>query len=269
MKNIILGVGLLLIRSCQGQESSTTALPPADTHKMRRDSLKSALPPSDTAKVVLTASGNEEKVHSSDTAKVVLTASENEETVHTVLPPNWHAIETFDSTIAFSKIARLGKISVFVVSTAWCAPCRVLKRDLLAVNAKYQSQIDFYYINMCAKQPYDALKNTDAYFYARMFDRLKEWPRVVITAPTGSIVKQFSQEDLIAECQRDKLFKLYEAAAKDPNSKFSLETAQSVMASCGKTAVYDKIIEVVDRMLPHVGRFHSNKVVTQLKKAGL
>lgn len=178
------------------------------------------------------------------------------------LPANWHEINAFDQTVAFSKIAVLGKISVFVVSTAWCAPCKALKQSLLTVNKKYENFIDFYYVDMSQGHRYEDLKKTDAYFYARMYDRLKEWPRVTITAPTGSIVKNFSQEDLVSECQKNKLFEIYGQSAQS-NQPILLNTAQKAMDDCNKVTVYDKIIEILERMLPHISKFNIQKTIFQ------
>jgi thiol-disulfide isomerase/thioredoxin len=170
---------------------------------------------------------------------------------------NWFNINTFDSTIAFSKIARLGKISVFIVSTSWCAPCKVLKEQLKK-EMKYGTNVDFYDINMCYQRRYDDLQKTDAYFFARMYDRLKEWPRVVITSPTGSIIKSFSSEDLIGECIKNQLFERYEQAVQQ---KQPLHITDLNFENCQNPSVFAKTIEILDRLVEHQNKFNSNKVV--------
>jgi thiol-disulfide isomerase/thioredoxin len=170
---------------------------------------------------------------------------------------NWFNINTFDSTIAFSKIAKLGKVSVFIVSTSWCGPCKTLKEQLKK-EVKYGSNVDFYDINMCYQRRYDDLEKTDAYFYARMYDRLKEWPRVVITSPTGSIIKSFSSEDLIGECIKNQLFEQYQKAV---DQKQPLHLTDLNFENCQNPSVFAKTIEILDRLVEYQSRFNPNKVV--------
>jgi thiol-disulfide isomerase/thioredoxin len=171
---------------------------------------------------------------------------------------NWFHINTFDSTIAFSKIARLGKISVFVVSTAWCAPCKTLKAALKQQN-QFTSKVDFYDINMCYQRKYSELEKVDAYAYARIYDRLKEWPRVVITSPTGSIIKSFSAIDLEQEDIKNRLYDAYVKAAAQHQKDINIPALQDLTGHA--PTVLDKTLEIVERLLKDDKYFHVQKVV--------
>lgn len=179
---------------------------------------------------------------------------------------NWFNINTFDSTIAFSKIARLGKISVFVVSTAWCAPCKTLKAALKQ-QTQFASKVDFYDINMCYQRKYSELEKVDAYAYARIYDRLKEWPRVVITSQTGSIIKSFSAVDLEEERIKKRLYDLYMNAAKAHHS--TIDMAEMTHANTQPTQVFDKTIEIIERLLKDEQYFNVKKVVSTVSNSSI
>ncbi len=177
----------------------------------------------------------------------------------------WKTIEVFDSTIAYSKISRLGRVSVFLLSTPWCGPCQKLK-NTLSDFGNFDGQVDFYYISMCHEFPekkYEDLKKTDSYFFARYYDRFKEWPRVIITSPTGSIVKSFSHTDLERECRERYL---YESVFEKENftqvenpEKFKEELIQK----CSEVSVYNKTIEILQRLLKFKNKFNINNVITE------
>lgn len=170
--------------------------------------------------------------------------------------PNWYNIETFGSSIAFSKIARLGKVSVFIVSVPWCGPCKTLKKQLAQQNP-HPEQVDYFYVNMSAEHPFKDLKEEDAYYFTRYYDRLKEWPRVIITSPSGSILKSFSQEDLYEECLKKELFTLYLRSDSVPDLTFQ----DLDKSKCDKVSVLDRTLQILDRAVEHVGKFDVEKVV--------
>lgn len=173
---------------------------------------------------------------------------------------NWSYINTFDSTIAFSKIAQLGKISVFILSTPWCGPCKVLK-EKLSTHSEYAGRVDVYYINMSYGRTYNELKKTDAYFFSRMYDRLKEWPRVVVTSPSASIVKAFSSGDLYKECLERQLYT--EVFSDAPNPALTIdEIKEAAKSFCNDVSVYQKTVDVVDRLLEYTDKFNRDKVIT-------
>jgi|GEM_PF-3131519 len=190
-----------------------------------------------------------------------LQAPQNPYALHsTVDTIQWKYINTFDETIAYSRIAELGKVSVFVLSTPWCGSCKTLKKQL-STHTEYQQDVDFYYINMCSScspNDFKRLQAEDAYAYARLYDRLKEWPRIIITSPSTSIIKNFSKKDLARECYERSLNQLYknrdeiDIAFKD----LSIDECQQ------KNWVYHKTLEIVNRLLKHKRYFHSDKVIT-------
>lgn len=277
-KYFFFGCLTILFSECTGQTGNQTpslplkldSLSKNTTPIVEKDSIQQTIMDT-TQKIVLVEMPNDttqkSKISKDSTQKGVnddFSDAEVEAMMHgtTALPVNWREFGTFEQTIAFSKIAPLGKMSVFIVSTAWCGPCKSLKQSLLKINKKYEKSVQFYYINMSQGQNYEALRKTDAYFFARMYDRLKEWPRVTITSPTGSILKNFSQEDLVTECQKNKLFELYEAAAK-MNRPIALTEVQTAIDPCTKLGVFEKVIEILERFAPHLSKFDAKKVIIE------
>ncbi|MEM1320557.1 MAG: hypothetical protein AAGG75_09885 [Bacteroidota bacterium] len=107
----------------------------------------------------------------------------------------WFEVNAYNKMLAFSKIARIGKVSIFIISTSWCQPCRQLKQDLM--NADYDlSGVDIYYVNMSSGASYAELKNTPAYYDWRQVERLSEWPTVYIAAPSSNIVLKTNASQL-------------------------------------------------------------------------
>jgi hypothetical protein len=44
-----------------------------------------------------------------------------------------------------------------------------------------------------------------------------------------------------------------------------LEEAQIVLGKCSESSVLGKVIEITERMSPHLKRFHEERVITRLK----
>jgi hypothetical protein len=173
---------------------------------------------------------------------------------------NWRMIDATDSLIAYSKLAKTGKISVFIIGAPWCGPCCALKRDLIAYG-KHNDKIDYYYLS--TGKTYDSFKTSDVYFFLRMYDRLKEWPQVIITSPTGSIVKSFCQQDLDKECRKEKLYAAYQVAAEQHTN---IDIEQIDFEPCVTASVYAKTTEIVERLIVDLPRFDADKVATTQKK---
>ena len=108
---------------------------------------------------------------------------------------NWFEINAFNKNISFSRISKPGRISVFLVSTWWCPPCKVLYKDFKQVSNNHP-YVDFYYVDMSSdntgnRDPRE-IKNTHAYRQWRFYERLAEWPTIYITAPNTNVVSKFS-----------------------------------------------------------------------------
>ena len=107
---------------------------------------------------------------------------------------NWYEITTNGQVISYGKIAKEGKVSVFILSTNWCSPCAALKKRLQ--DTKFdQRKIDFYYVNMSGNMKYEQLKQTNGYQIWRKVEQINSWPTVYITGQTSNIVSSFSAEE--------------------------------------------------------------------------
>lgn len=111
---------------------------------------------------------------------------------------NCFEIGSYNKVTAFSKLAKPGKISIFIVGTHWCKPCKILKRELWNVSSAYPD-VDFYYIDMSEGNSYQELTKTPAYYVWRTVERLKEWPLICVYSPTTNLVKKFSPTQLETE----------------------------------------------------------------------
>lgn len=180
------------------------------------------------------------------------TANEAKETTRL----QWKEMDAFKKTISFSKIAKTGKVSVFVLSTPWCGPCKELKEQI-AKHPELSEKVDFYYINMApTSSHYKEMEDSPAYKFICHIDRLKEWPRVIITSQTGSIVKSFSATDLKRECQERSLNNLV-FNQEGHGKKTVEELKEMVREECGKVSVYEKTLGIVNRLLEHKDKFKS------------
>jgi hypothetical protein len=61
---------------------------------------------------------------------------------------HWYELNVDGLLIPFSKIAKEGKVSVFILGTPSCGPCHRLKTDLKAEGDFDMNKVDFYYVNM-------------------------------------------------------------------------------------------------------------------------
>lgn len=100
---------------------------------------------------------------------------------------DWYSINSYNRVPAFSKIAKLGKVSIFVVSTSWCTPCEFLK-DAIKDQDFDMLKVDIYIVNMAPEgYNYSNLKNTEAYYMWRGIENLDRWPTVYITSQTTNL----------------------------------------------------------------------------------
>lgn len=126
---------------------------------------------------------------------------------------NWTVINAYGKILSIGKVARPGKISVFIVSTYWCPPCKALKKNLQQQTGSQMANVDFYDIQMATDQDgknysYADLKTTIAYRMWRQLELLKEWPLIYITSPTTNVVKKFSPGDLTSGSALGKILEV-------------------------------------------------------------
>jgi len=107
---------------------------------------------------------------------------------------NWYELNTNGQVISYSRIAKEGKISVFILSTNWCSPCKALKHRLQDTPFD-KDKIDFYYVNMSGDMKYEQLKHSNGYQIWRKIEQINSWPTVYIAAQTTNIVSSFSAEE--------------------------------------------------------------------------
>lgn len=103
---------------------------------------------------------------------------------------NWDTINASNKLVAFSKYAKVGKISVFIIGAPWCAPCRVLKEDLHSANLDMKL-IDIYDVQVTYVSELNQFKRTQFYDYWGKLESLTTLPRIYIASPTSTIVASF------------------------------------------------------------------------------
>ncbi len=156
---------------------------------------------------------------------------------------DYFEINSYGKVVSISKMARVGKISIFIVSTDWCAPCKVLRNKLLKSKLDMKT-IDIWYINMSGGHSYKDLKKTKAYSSWRLHERLSEWPTVYITSPNTNVVKKFSSTSLE---QEDKI------------RKFNSKPQRNI-------TVYKNILRIINILKRNSKAFNENIVMVSLKK---
>ena len=140
-------------------------------------------------------------------------------------------IDSSEGVISFGKIAKIGKISIFVISTDWCIPCKHLKKKL-EHEPPLKKDLDIYFVNLSSGKDYDELKKSKSYAMWRFFERIEEWPTVLIYSPTGNLIKKFNASSL-----------------KKENFEGS---------------IMDKIVQVLNRLEKYVeDYFHSDKIIVK------
>lgn len=109
------------------------------------------------------------------------------------LKANWYEIDARGKVVPIGKVAKLGKISVFIISTSWCSPCIELKNRLKAKQFD-MDKVDFYYI-LIADAEMKNYEKSVAYEVWRRIENLEAFPMIYITAPTTNIVSKFGKEE--------------------------------------------------------------------------
>ena len=141
---------------------------------------------------------------------------------------NWYNINSFNKVISFSKLSKPNRISIFIISTDWCAPCKALKEKLYNTNFE-NINIDFYYVSLSGNHSYNEVKKTKAYKMWRYFERIEEWPTIYIYSPTTNFIKKYSGTSLIKEGY--------------------------------KKGTYNKTIEIINRLNEYSLKYYSNDLI--------
>jgi thiol-disulfide isomerase/thioredoxin len=129
---------------------------------------------------------------------------------------DWFEVNCTGKVLAVSRIAKVGKISVFIISTPWCAPCKMLKDKLMDNSDINMELVDIYYVLMTDNNDYDELKQTESYKVWREVEQLDAWPYVYITAPTTNIVSNFSPTK--EKNTYDRIMKVINALGENTNN---------------------------------------------------
>jgi hypothetical protein len=97
---------------------------------------------------------------------------------------------TADKCYSFSRVAKPGKVSLFILGTHSCAPCEVLKMQLNEAMEKgiiNPSEVDIYsyMLSKSAADKTEDLNSRLGYRMLKNIDKLtKIWPTTYITSPT-------------------------------------------------------------------------------------
>gem|GEM_PF-6250460 len=115
----------------------------------------------------------------------------------------WFDINSYRKVLAMSKMCRIGKISVFIISTKTCPPCLVLKKSLKEdIKAKKLSldSIDFYNIILDegARSVSEFEKDSATLMWAA-YEGITGFPTVFIFSPTTNMVAKFCADETAKE----------------------------------------------------------------------
>ncbi len=159
---------------------------------------------------------------------------------------DWFEINSFNKAIAFSKIAKLGKVSIFVVSTSWCGPCHVLEKALKSQSYD-MTLVDIYIIDMAPKGKNNSdLQNTDAYNIWMSIENLESWPTIYVTSQTSNLKAIFNgkgkDKDVISRINRivnglldqNKYFVKDLVLPKSPTSIIKVVNTSQNIINCDK-----------------------------------
>jgi thioredoxin-related protein len=100
---------------------------------------------------------------------------------------DWYEVNSFGKVPAVSKIAKIGKVSIFIVSTNWCAPCKALKEIIKAKNYN-MNDVDVYIIDMApVGYRFKQVEEDPSYQTWLSIENLHKWPTVYVTAQTSTL----------------------------------------------------------------------------------
>jgi len=138
-------------------------------------------------------------------ATLLISSCSAQSQVTTSKNDNFYEIKLFNKVLAYSKIAKEGRTSVFMISTPWCGPCRALKNQVNGVNENYPNT-DFYYVNMAYGHRFDDLKRSESWEVWQAMERVNQWPAIVIISPTNNIIKRYTETSLEEEGYKGSTF---------------------------------------------------------------
>jgi thiol-disulfide isomerase/thioredoxin len=109
---------------------------------------------------------------------------------------NWYEIHTNGKIVPIGKIAKPGKISVFIISASWCGPCKGLRKHLEATRFD-ENLVDFYYVenqegNLEAHKRYE---KSIPYKIWTKIEGLETYPLIYIASQTTNIVSKFGGDE--------------------------------------------------------------------------
>lgn len=132
-------------------------------------------------------------------------------------------IYTNGKIVPVSQISQIGKISVFIISADWCAPCKGLKKHL--ENTKFAKNVDFYYVEI-ANQEMKEFKESEEFKFWSRIEGLESFPLIYITAQSTNIIAKFSTE---SDNMYEKIIDITNSLNRDVrfNSKLIFEYDQS------------------------------------------
>lgn len=103
-------------------------------------------------------------------------------------------IKTNGKVPAIGKIAKLGKISIFIIGAEWCSPCKGLKKRLeeSKINNK---KVDLYYIEISSTKDYKLFEKSNEFQFWTKVEGLETLPLIFITSQSSNILAKFSTEE--------------------------------------------------------------------------
>lgn len=128
-----------------------------------------------------------------------------------------------EKSFVFSKIAKPGKVSVFILSTSWCAPCLLLKNsfeDAFKNHSFYSKDLDVYYCNLSNKKysDFNKLSKNKGYINFKEIDQLTSvFPTSYILSPTTNCYT------IISGNYPDSIFSIINDLTKRKEKFFSIK----------------------------------------------
>lgn len=128
---------------------------------------------------------------------------------------DWFKLDINGELIPFSKIAKEGKISVFIVCIPRCPPCEVLKDNLYSDKTIDLNKVDFYDINLTTKITEEQRKAQKTFAIWQEAEKLKGFPYIYILSPVLNITSRGNFNASKTKENIDNLMKLFEDFESD------------------------------------------------------
>lgn len=152
-------------------------------------------------------------------------------------------LDLSEKSLAFSRFAKPGQISVFILGAPWCHPCHALKNALQegydngSINTK---DVDIYYCNLAknVEDTPDVLDSREGYRNIKYVDQLTEFfPTTYILTPTTNcyaIVKGYKGNEILKMIQDLQETKKEYFSLSALNSQLSPSPSASTSSNCGE-----------------------------------